>query len=57
MPRQVCRYNRIDDALCSQIICTILSEDLSYTDTNEHYEYPHETVRSVAKALEKKWVN
>ena len=52
MPSHLRRYNCIDVALRSQIICSIFNEGLSYVDTSEHYGYPYKTIKNIAKAFE-----
>jgi len=41
-------YNRIDEALCLQIIHSIFNEGLSSTDTSRNYGYPYKTIMSIA---------
>ena len=48
----LCRYDHIDDALCSRIIHFIFNEGFSYADTNERYNYLYKTIKSIAKTFE-----
>ena len=45
MHSRPCRYNHIDDALCSRTKHFIFNEGLSYVDTNERYNYPYKTIK------------
>ena len=51
MPSRSRRYNNIHDALCSRIIYFIVNKGLTCANTREHYGYPYETIKSIARAF------
>ena len=51
MPSRSRRYNNIHDALRSRIINFISNKGLTCANTSEHYGYPYETIKSIARAF------